>query len=111
MSAATGGATAHGIQVGEPRVLWDSNNTVVHLAPAPIIAKVATNASRPQAPDALAFELAIGVHLAGLGVPVAEPSAELPRVLHWRDGLALTFWRYYEADADARVPCEVSAAA
>ena len=62
----------------EPVVLWDSNSTVVHLAPAPVVAKVATNTTRTDAADAMTHELAVSLHLTGLGAPVAEPWPEMP---------------------------------
>jgi hypothetical protein len=109
--AAVAVATRHGLRVTSPDVLWDSNNTVVHLPPAPVVAKVATNERRPDGAVALARELAVGTHLAGLGAPAAEPSRELPPRVHGHDGLPMTFWRYYEHDSDANAPCPAVAAA
>jgi Ser/Thr protein kinase RdoA (MazF antagonist) len=91
-------------------VLWDSNNTVVHLDPMPIVAKVARG-GRGESAAALGRELAVGAHAARMGAPVAEPSPELPCEVHWHDGQALTFWRYYEHDPGVRVECAVAAAA
>lgn len=105
VAAAVAVAARHGIPAGQPRVLWDSNNTVVHLHPAPIVAKVAANERRPEGAGALARELAVSAHLAAFGAPVAEPSDQLPGQVHWQDGLAMTFWRYYEQDRDVQVPC------
>ena len=105
VAAAVAVAARHSISAGQPRVLWDSNNTVVHLHPAPVVAKVAANERRPEAAVALSRELAVATHLAALGAPVAEPSDQLPGQVHWQDALAMTFWRYYEQDRDVRVPC------
>jgi Phosphotransferase enzyme family len=110
VAAAVAVAAHHDILVGQPRVLWDSNNTVVHLHPAPVVAKVAANERRPDGAGALAYELAVGAHLARIGAPVAEPSREVPSEVHWHDGLAMTFWRHYEHNPDARVPCVAIAA-
>jgi hypothetical protein len=96
-------ATRHGILAGQPRVLWDSNNTVVHLHPAPVVAKVAANERRSEGARALSRELAVAAHLAALGAPVAEPSPQLPSQVHRQDGLAMTFWRYYEQDRGLHV--------
>jgi hypothetical protein len=110
IGAAVAVAARHGVRVGQPHVLWDSNNTVVHLHPAPVVAKVAANERRRDGAEALARELAVGMHRAGLGAPAAEPSPDLPCEVHWQDGLAMTFWRYYEHDPDAEAPCRVIAA-
>ena len=42
VAAARSVAVAHGIAVDEPRVLHDGANVVVHLQPAPLVARVAT---------------------------------------------------------------------
>ncbi len=105
VAAAVAVATRHGIPASQPRVLWDSNNTVVHLHPAPVVAKVAANERRPEGAGALSRELAVATHLAALGAPAAEPSPELPGQVHWQDGLAMTFWRYYDQDRDVHVQC------
>jgi hypothetical protein len=105
VGAAVAVAARHGVRVGQPHVLWDSNNTLVHLRTAPVVAKVAANEHRRGGALALARELAVGAHLAAVGAPAAEPSPDLPCEVHWQDGLAMTFWRYYEHDRDARVPC------
>lgn len=109
VEAAVAVAARCGLRVGHPKVLWDTNNTVVHLYPAPIVAKVARSGDSESA-AALDRELAVGAHVARMGAPVAEPSAELPREVHWHDGHALTFWRHYEHDPRARVECAVAAA-
>ena len=70
VAAAVAVAARHGISAGQPRVLWDSNNTVVHLHPAQVVAKVAANERRPEGAVALSRELAVAAHLAALGAPV-----------------------------------------
>jgi len=42
VAAAVAVARAHGLAVGEPAVLSDGVNLVVHLRPAPVVARVAT---------------------------------------------------------------------
>ncbi len=42
IKAATRFAAAYNIKSNEPVLLKDSNNTVIHLAPSPVVAKVAT---------------------------------------------------------------------
>jgi hypothetical protein len=72
-------------------VIADSNNTIVGLEPAPVVAKVATS---PFGRD-LGREVEVAGHLAAAGAPVAAPSDVLPPGPHREDGLELTFWRRY----------------
>lgn len=109
VAAAVAEAARHGISAGQPRVLWDSNNTVVHLHPAPVVAKVAANERPRDGGGTLSREMAVAVHLAAVGAPAVEPSPEVPSQVHWQDGLEMTFWRYYEQDVDVQVPCETIA--
>ena len=81
-------------------LLSDDSNVLVHLAPAPVVARVATTTAlvRPQPVEWLARELAVAGHLASRGVPVVAPSEELPPGPHSHDGFDLTFWRYVEQE-------------
>ncbi len=85
-----------GLACAEPAVLADGANVIVQLAPAPVVAKVAasTRAVRPDPDQWLQRELDLAAWLHAAGVPVAEPSAELPAVVHHGDGQLMTFWRY-----------------
>jgi predicted trehalose synthase len=76
-------------------VLKDSNNTIVHLAPSSIVAKVGTSTIHPGV-ERLERELEVGRHLAAAGAPIAPPSDVIPPGPHRHDGLALTFWRFCE---------------
>jgi hypothetical protein len=87
-------AAAHGIGAGAPVVLKDSNNTVVHLAPSPVVAKVATSAPRKQHASNLGHELNVALHLARQGAPVVPPSGELPPAVYRDEGLEVTFWQH-----------------
>lgn len=105
VEAAVGVARRHGVDVREPALLRSTNNLVVHLAPAPVVAKVGRLADDP-GEAVLAHELAVGTHLARLGAPVAEPSPELPAIVHRVGDLVMTFWRYYEERNSEGIPCE-----
>jgi len=48
IKAATKIAATYNIKSNEPILLKDSNNTVIHLAPSPVVAKVATSTIRKQ---------------------------------------------------------------
>ncbi len=70
----------------------------MHLAPAPVVARVATTIAliRPDPRVWLTRELDVAGFLAGKGAPVVAPSDELPPGPHEHDGLHLTFWRFVE---------------
>jgi len=89
-----------GLPVGRPVVLRDGSNLLVHLRPAPVVARVATATGLMRAgPRWLAREVAVAGHLARAGAPVVAPSAEIVPGPHVRNGLALTFWEYAEESA------------
>ena len=85
---------AGGIKSGAPVVLKDSNNTIVHLAPSPVVAKVATPALRKRHASNLEHELSVALHLARMGAPAVRPSDELPHAVYRHDGLAISFWEF-----------------
>jgi len=101
LRAATAVARRHGLLASEPRVLSDCNNTIVHLAPLPVVAKVCHTRGRPAAAAALGVELEIAQHLAGAGAPVVSPSPEVPATVHQDREQALTFWCYQERDPES----------
>ena len=80
----------------DPVILADGANVIVHLSPAPVVAKVAasTPAVRPDNAAWLQRELDVVRFLAGRGVPVMTPSPEVPPVVHHGDGQVMSFWRY-----------------
>jgi hypothetical protein len=89
-------AAEHGIAAAEPVVLHDRGNLLVHLAPAPLVARIAwvTALARPDVGDYLARDVEIAEYLDKVGIPVVGPSRELPAGPHERDGHLITFWRY-----------------
>jgi hypothetical protein len=88
-------ARSFGLDVQEPRVLADANNTIVHLRPAALAANLATSSIR-DGYTVLVRELALAVHVAKRGGPTPPPATEVPVVVHHQDGLAMTFLRYVE---------------
>ncbi len=85
-------------------MLADGANIVVHLRPAPVVAKVAasTRAVRPSVQDWLQRELDVSAFLADEGVPVVPPSPELPATAHHENGHVMSFWRYLPPADPAR---------
>lgn len=101
-------ARGHGVVVREPTVRSATSNIVVHLAPAPVVARVPhVTASGRDRPDvSLARELAIVGHLDRCGIPTTAPSSELPAGPHrLDDGRWVSFVEHVElapvADHDA----------
>jgi len=70
---------------------------LVHLAPAPVVARVATlTGTRRAGDDWLRREASVAGFLARSGAPVVAPSAELDPGPHTHDGISLSFWEYIE---------------
>lgn len=78
--AAVSLAATHGVISPDPVVLQDGSNVIVHLRPAPVVARIAARTAlvRPSVADHLARDLAVSAFLSSRGVPVVTPSAELP---------------------------------
>jgi hypothetical protein len=97
-------AAEHGLVGVEPVVLRDRANLLLHLTPAPVVARVATTTAlvRPGVAENLARDVAIAGYLAQAGAPVVPPSDDPPAGPHRRDGYTFTFWRYVEHEPDHR---------
>jgi aminoglycoside phosphotransferase (APT) family kinase protein len=95
-------ARENGLRVEQPTVLNDLFSLMVHLKPAPVVARVATCMPRLRTPieDWLEREIAVTTYLAQQGAPVVTPSRELPPGPHERDGYWMSFWTYVEPDPD-----------
>ena len=104
VQAAVTVAARFGIAAKEPRVLADGANIVVHLRPAPVVAKVAasTPAVRTDNQDWLQRELDVSAFLAAEGAPVVPPSPEMPATTHLDDGHMMSFWCYQPPADPAR---------
>ncbi|WP_369258370.1 phosphotransferase family protein [Geodermatophilus amargosae] len=110
-AAAVAVAAAHGVRSGTPRVLHDGVNAVVHLAPAPVVARVATLTPllRPDPARPSGREVALATALVEAGAAVVPPSGLLPPGPHVHDGLTLTFWTHVEVLPRTPTPAEVAA--
>ena len=98
--AAVAVAEAHGIRCDLPEVVADGSNVLVHLKPAPVVARVATTTGLVRKPVEwwLTLDLAMAGYLAAQNFPVVRPSVEVPPGPHLHDGLALSFWEFVEHD-------------
>ena len=96
-------AASLGVCGTDPVVLADGANVIVHLSPAPVVAKVAasTTAVRHDVAAWLQRELDVTGFLAERGAPVVVPSPEVPATVHHGNGQVMSFWRYMVSSGDA----------
>jgi hypothetical protein len=113
VAAAVAVARDFGVSVIDPVVLADGSNVLVHLRPAPVVARVAklTAEVRPGVEAWLARDIALSAHVVGRGVPAVRPSVDPPAGPHHRDGRVLAFFEYVPHDPDpVPEPVEVARA-
>jgi Phosphotransferase enzyme family len=93
-------ASAHGLAQDEAVVIHSGSNVLVHLRPAPVVARVMTGtvALHDDPPSWLAREISVLEFLAQSGLAVA-PSALIAPGPHHHDGLWMTFSEWI-ADAE-----------
>jgi Phosphotransferase enzyme family len=105
-------ARENGLRVEEPVVLNDLFSLMVHLKPAPVVARVATCMPKLRTPIApwLEREIAVTMYLSERGAPVVPPSRELPPGPHERDGFWVSFWTHVRPDPD-RTPTSADCSA
>lgn len=92
LAAARAVGATHGLDTQDAAVVYSGSNVVVHLRPAPVVARVmsGTVALHDYPARWLARELAVLDHLGPTGVAVA-PSPLIPAGPYEHDGLWLTF--------------------
>ncbi|HEX3734533.1 MAG TPA: phosphotransferase [Solirubrobacterales bacterium] len=97
LAAAMAVAEHNGLRFAEAKILRDRGNLLVHLAPAPVVARVATLTGTRRVGDGwLRREVSVAGFLAGAGAPVVAPSGEIDPGPHTHDGISLSFWDYAE---------------
>lgn len=107
VSAATAAGRDLGLEVSQPRVLYDAFSVIVHLAPVPVVVRVPTvlppsYSATPETQTAQQRrELAVTGWLADRGHPVVPPSPLVPREPVRRDGFSMTFWQLIDEVPDA----------
>jgi aminoglycoside phosphotransferase (APT) family kinase protein len=87
-----------GLPKSEPRILRDLTNVLVHLAPAPVVARVPLTLARLRGRDWFAQELELAAFLAAAGAPVAPPAAGVDPGPHEVGGLHVGFWALVQHD-------------
>ncbi|MET1074811.1 MAG: phosphotransferase [Umezawaea sp.] len=93
-------AGSHGVRVDDPVVLRDAGNLLVHLRPAPVVARVATSTAsgRPRVLDHFQRAESATRYLTARGVPVVRMSSEFPDGPFTHDGLVVSFAEHVPHD-------------
>ena len=96
LEAAAAVAAAYRVRFAELSVLKNGSNLLVHLAPAPIVLRIATFTARVRREPLpwLQREADLLSYLASVGAPVMTPSDLMPVGPHVVDGWAMTAWTY-----------------
>jgi hypothetical protein len=112
LAAAVAVAREHGLPAGDPEVLSSRGNVLVHLRPAPVVARVATlTAWTRSAPfDWLAREVAVAGFAAANGGPVVPPTPLADPGPHWSGGLAVSLWSFVPPSPRRPAPAEFGVA-
>ncbi len=82
-------------------MLRDLTNVLVHLAPAPVVARVPVTFTRMRGRSWVEGELGLVAALARRGLPVAGPAREVPAGPHEHDGFLVTLWEHVENDPES----------
>jgi hypothetical protein len=111
-AAAVRVARQQGLPGDDPEVLSSRGNVIVHLRPAPVVARVATLTAwtRRDPFSWLAREVAVAGYAAGQGAPVVAPSGLADPGPHWMDGLATSLWTWVPPSPARPGPAEVGEA-
>lgn len=93
-------ARKHGLPVDRMCVVRDLTNVLVHLEPAPVVARVPITLARFRDRDWFAQVLALARFLADAGAPVAPPTDEPDAGPHEHDGLLVELWTHVDHDPE-----------
>lgn len=106
LAAAQAVAREYGVACDDAVLIAAGSNALVHLKPAPVVARVMTGTAvlHDDVEQWLARELAVGVFLAERTDLVVPPSDVLPPGPHERDGLWMTMWTFVAHHEQAPPP-------
>jgi hypothetical protein len=106
LAAAQAVAREHGVACDEAVRIGAGSNVLVHLKPAPVVARVMTGTAvlHDDAEQWLAREVAVAAFVAERTDLVVPPSDILPPGPHVQDGLWMTLWKFVPHDAQAPPP-------
>lgn len=92
-------AENYNITCAKPEILHAAGNVWIHLEPMPVVAQVPKDVVSVRGPSTLTHlerDLAVCTFLANSGLAVGAPSDLLPPGPHEKNGILVTFYRYYE---------------
>jgi hypothetical protein len=106
LAAAQAVAREHGVACDDAVRIAAGSNVLVHLRPAPVVARVMTGTAvlHDDPEQWLAREVAVGAFLARRTDAVVPPTEILPPGPHERDGLWMTLWKFVPHDEQAPPP-------
>src|SRR5262249_34960782 len=106
IAAAQAVAREHGVACDDAVRIAAGSNALVHLRPAPVVARVMTGTAmlHDDVETWLAREGALGAFLAARTDSAVAPTDLLPPGPHRRDGLWMTLWTFVEHDEQAPPP-------
>jgi hypothetical protein len=106
LAAAQAVAREHGVACDDAVRIAAGSNVLVHLKPAPVVARVMTGTAvlHDDVERWLAREVAVGTFVAERSDVVVPPSDVLPPGPHERNGLWMTLWKFVPHDAQAPPP-------
>lgn len=112
LAAAVAVARAQGLPAADPEVLSSRGNVLVHLRPAPVVARVATLTAwtRAEPFDWLAREVAVAGFAAANGGPAVPPTPLADPGPHWSNGLAVSLWSFVPPSPRRPAPAEFGVA-
>jgi hypothetical protein len=112
LAAAVTVAREQGLPADDPEVLSSRGNVLVHLRPAPVVARVATLTAwtRSEPFQWLAREVAVARYAAANGGPAVAPTALADPGPHWHDGLAVSLWTFVPPSPRRPAPAEFGVA-
>jgi hypothetical protein len=105
LAAARAVALAHSVACEDAIVLTGGSNVLVHLKPAPVVARVMTGTAALHGDVAgwLAGEVAVGTFLGARGLAVAPSDVLGPGPVR-HEGLWMTFWTFVAHDPSGPLP-------
>ncbi|WP_224089050.1 phosphotransferase [Nostoc sp. MS1] len=90
-------ARQQNLKFDETVILQDRGNLVIHLRPAPVVARIATTTGTVRFGNTwFANELTVASFLAQAGAPIVRPSNLIPPGPHQHGGLVLSFWEFVQ---------------
>jgi hypothetical protein len=106
LAAAQAVAREHGVACDEAVLIAGGSNVLVHLQPAPVVARVMTGTAvlHDDVEQWLTREVAVGAFVAERTDVVVPPTNLLPPGPHERNGLWMTLWKFVPHDDRAPDP-------